>query len=145
MELLVEVRRLDRGIPEATANTVRCGGGFEHHPDRSARHRRRPRRENLGPVRCRQPVPVRLRIRLVCDVAPIEVSFGDALGIALFVVGTLDSVVDVAQNARGLRVQRLYRRSIVNSMHGARSIGAVLGGLMGSTAAGPRLSPSRST
>lgn len=61
------------------------------------------------------------------------------LGAALFAAGALDSVVDVAQNAHGLRVQRLYRRSIVNSLHGVWSIGAALGGLMGSAAAGLRL------
>ncbi|WP_239163336.1 MFS transporter [Paractinoplanes rishiriensis] len=60
-------------------------------------------------------------------------------GAALFVVGALDSVVDVAQNAHGLRVQRRYGRSIVNSLHGVWSIGAVLGGLMGSAAAGLHL------
>lgn len=59
-----------------------------------------------------------------------------ALGAILFVVGALDAVVDVAQNAHGLRVQRLYGRSIVNSFHGVWSIGAVLGGLMGAAAAG---------
>nr|BFE79579.1 hypothetical protein GCM10020093_021800 [Planobispora longispora] len=58
-----------------------------------------------------------------------------ALGGALCVAGALDAVVDVAQNAHGLRVQRLYRRSIVNSLHGLWSVGAVLGGLMGSAAA----------
>ncbi|MBA9002745.1 MFS transporter [Thermomonospora cellulosilytica] len=72
---------------------------------------------------------------LVIPVAPNWV----ALGGALFVVGALDSVVDVAQNAHGLRVQRLYGRSIVNSLHGVWSIGAVLGGLMGSAAVGLRL------
>ncbi|GIH97611.1 MFS transporter [Planobispora siamensis] len=62
-----------------------------------------------------------------------------AFGGALFAVGALDAVIDVAQNAHGLRVQRLYRRSILNSLHGVWSIGAVLGGLMGSAAAGLRL------
>jgi MFS family permease len=61
------------------------------------------------------------------------------LAAVLFVVGALDSIVDVAQNAHGLRVQRLYGRSIVNSLHGVWSVGAVLGGLMGSAAAGLHL------
>jgi MFS family permease len=60
------------------------------------------------------------------------------LGLAavLLVVGALDAVVDVAQNAHGLRVQRLYQRSILNGFHGIWSIGAVAGGLLGSAAAG---------
>ncbi|WP_448070729.1 MFS transporter [Georgenia yuyongxinii] len=58
------------------------------------------------------------------------------LAVVLFVGGALDAVVDVAQNAHGLRVQRLYRRSIVNSFHGVWSIGSVVGGLMGAAAAG---------
>ncbi|MEV6350207.1 MFS transporter [Actinoplanes sp. NPDC051851] len=62
------------------------------------------------------------------------------LAAVLFVVGALDAIVDVAQNAHGLRVQRAYGRSIVNSLHGVWSIGAVLGGLMGSAAAGLHLS-----
>jgi MFS family permease len=72
---------------------------------------------------------------LAIPVAPGWILFGAVL----FVVGALDSVVDVAQNAHGLRVQRLYRRSIVNSLHGVWSIGAVLGGLMGAAAAGLRV------
>lgn len=58
------------------------------------------------------------------------------LAACLFVGGALDAIVDVAQNAHGLRVQRLYGRSILNSFHAIWSIGAVLGGLMGSAAAG---------
>ena len=59
-----------------------------------------------------------------------------ALAAALLVAGALDAVIDVAQNAHGLRVQRLYRRSILNGFHGLWSIGAVSGGLLGSAAAG---------
>ncbi|TKK84249.1 MFS transporter [Herbidospora galbida] len=59
---------------------------------------------------------------------------------ALFLVGALDSVVDVAQNTHGLRVQRLYGRSIINSFHAIWSLGAVLGGLMGGGAAALNLS-----
>ncbi len=55
---------------------------------------------------------------------------------ALFVAGALDAVVDVAQNAHGLRVQRAYDRSILNAFHGLWSVGAVAGGLLGSAAAG---------
>jgi len=55
---------------------------------------------------------------------------------ALFVAGACDAVVDVAQNAHALRVQRRYGRSILNSFHATWSAGAVLGGLMGSGAAG---------
>jgi MFS family permease len=72
---------------------------------------------------------------LAVAVAPNWVTFGAVL----FVVGALDAIVDVAQNAHGLRVQRRYRRSIVNSLHGVWSIGAVLGGLMGAAAAGLHL------
>lgn len=59
-----------------------------------------------------------------------------ALAAALLLAGALDAVIDVAQNAHGLRVQRLYRRSILNGFHGIWSIGAVSGGLLGSAAAG---------
>ncbi|WP_116453559.1 MFS transporter [Blastococcus litoris] len=59
-----------------------------------------------------------------------------ALAGALLVAGALDAVIDVAQNAHGLRVQRLYRRSILNGFHAFWSIGAVCGGLLGSAAAG---------
>ncbi|MGY1820469.1 MFS transporter [Geodermatophilus sp. SYSU D00079] len=58
------------------------------------------------------------------------------LAAALLVVGALDAIIDVAQNAHGLRVQRLYQRSILNAFHGIWSIGAVAGGLLGSVAAG---------
>lgn len=59
-----------------------------------------------------------------------------ALAGLLLLAGALDAVIDVAQNAHGFRVQRLYGRSIVNAFHGLWSVGAVLGGLIGSAAAG---------
>lgn len=61
---------------------------------------------------------------------------GFAFAAALFVVGALDAIVDVSQNSHGLRVQRLYQRSILNGFHALWSVGAVLGGLMGGAAAG---------
>ena len=62
------------------------------------------------------------------------------LAVVFFAMGALDGVVDVAQNAHGFRVQRLYGRSIINAFHGMWSIGAVLGGLTGAMAAGLELS-----
>ena len=59
-----------------------------------------------------------------------------ALAAAFLLAGALDNVIDVAQNAHGLRVQRHYGRSILNAFHGIWSIGAVSGGLLGSAAAG---------
>jgi len=58
------------------------------------------------------------------------------LAAVLLVSGALDAVVDVAQNAHGLRVQRRYGRSILNGFHGIWSLGSVTGGLLGSAAAG---------
>ena len=48
----------------------------------------------------------------------------------LFLAGAMDAITDVAQNAHGLRVQRRYGRSIINSFHAVWSIGAVTGGAM---------------
>jgi hypothetical protein len=47
----------------------------------------------------------------------------------------------VAQNSHGLRVQRRYGRSILNSFHAIWSVGAVLGALMGGAAAGLGIPP----
>ncbi|WP_376971982.1 MFS transporter [Arthrobacter sp.] len=69
---------------------------------------------------------------LLAGIAP---SWG-TLAVALLLAGAMDAVTDVAQNSHGLRVQRLYGRSILNSFHAVWSIGAVLGGLMGAAAAG---------
>ncbi|WP_091229124.1 MFS transporter [Microbacterium sp. 3J1] len=52
----------------------------------------------------------------------------------LLIGGASDAITDVAQNAHGLRVQRLYGRSIINSFHAIWSIGAVLGGAMAAAA-----------
>ena len=57
-----------------------------------------------------------------------------ALAAALFAAGAADAVTDVAQNAQGLRVQRNYGRSIINSLHAVWAAGAVLGGGMGAAA-----------
>ena len=58
-----------------------------------------------------------------------------ALAGGLFLAGSMDAITDVAQNSHGLRVQRLYGRSILNSFHAVWSVGAVVGGLVGAAAA----------
>lgn len=63
------------------------------------------------------------------------------LALGLFVAGAMDSITDVAQNSHGLRVQRLYGRSILNSFHAVWSIGAVSGGVMGAVLAEAGLTP----
>src|SRR3954447_4730709 len=57
------------------------------------------------------------------------------LAAALFLAGAMDAITDVAQNAHGLRVQRRYGRSIINSFHAVWCAGAVLGSIMGAAAA----------
>lgn len=59
-----------------------------------------------------------------------------ALAATFLVFGALDSLMDVSMNAHALRVQRRFGRSIINSLHGLWSVGAVLGGLVGAIAAG---------
>lgn len=66
----------------------------------------------------------------LAGIAPSPVTFAAAL----FVAGGADAVTDVAQNAHGLRVQRHYERSIINSFHAVWSAGAILGGAMGAVA-----------
>lgn len=56
------------------------------------------------------------------------------LMLALLAGGAADACTDVAQNAHGLRVQRRYGRSILNSFHAVWSVGAVLGGSMAAAA-----------
>nr|WP_257210842.1 MFS transporter [Actinomyces ruminis] len=51
-------------------------------------------------------------------------------------VGGTDAIVDVAQNAHGLRVERRWGGSIITSFHAAWSLGAVLGATLGQAMAG---------
>ncbi|WP_436534435.1 MFS transporter [Actinoplanes sp. HUAS TT8] len=67
---------------------------------------------------------------LAAGLSPAAVLFAAAL----FLAGAMDAITDVAQNAHGLRVQRRYGRSIINSFHAIWSIGAVTGGAMAAVA-----------
>jgi len=53
---------------------------------------------------------------------------------SMLLLGSADAVTDAAMNAHALRVQRRYRRSIINSFHALWSLGAVAGGLLGAGA-----------
>ncbi|WP_285731189.1 MFS transporter [Nocardiopsis sp. ATB16-24] len=58
------------------------------------------------------------------------------LAATLFVLGSADAWTDSAQNAHGLRVQRRYGRTIINTFHAVWSMAAVAGGLLGAAMAG---------
>lgn len=76
-------------------------------------------------------------VALAASVAAVPLAGSWAVLAGLFLLaGAFDAVIDVAQNAHGFRVQRLYGRSIANAFHGLWSVGAVLGGLLGAAAAG---------
>jgi MFS family permease len=57
------------------------------------------------------------------------------LALSLALAMAADAITDIAMNAHGMRVERRYRRSIMNSYHGWWSLGAVAGGLIGAAAA----------
>lgn len=60
--------------------------------------------------------------------------------VAMILMSAFDALTDIAMNYQGLRVQNLYRRSIINTFHGFWSVGAVAGGLIGSAMAQWRVS-----
>lgn len=57
------------------------------------------------------------------------------LAAALMLATAADAITDIAMNGHGMRVERRYRRSIMNSYHGWWSLGAVFGGLLGASGA----------
>lgn len=70
---------------------------------------------------------------------------GNATHPAVFAVGLIlmaafDGLCDTAMNSHGLRVQRLFSRSIITGFHAWWSLGAVVGGLLGSAGAQLRMS-----
>ncbi|MDN5854202.1 MAG: MFS transporter [Actinomycetia bacterium] len=76
-------------------------------------------------------------ISVALTLAAIGVSAGNPwiFVVGLVLAGCGDAVVDVAQNAQGLRVQEAYGRSLLSSMHAGWSIGATVGGVVGTVAA----------
>ena len=81
--------------------------------------------------------PVAVAGTLLTSVGVLAAGLSPAVALfaaALFLAGSMDAITDVAQNAHGLQVQRLYGRSIINSFHAIWSIGAVTGGAMAAAA-----------
>jgi MFS family permease len=74
----------------------------------------------------------------VCTaVALLLVAFTPSVGVIALMLalgGACDAITDVAQNAHGIRVQKAYGRSILNSFHALWSVGAALGGTMAAAA-----------
>src|SRR5215218_4551242 len=58
------------------------------------------------------------------------------LAAAYLVLGMFDATMDAAMNAHSLGVQRVYRRSILQSFHGLWSVGGMVAGAAGALAAG---------
>ena len=86
----------------------------------------------LGSARTASAGLVLLAVAIACAVSAPS---WPVLVVAFFLAGVVDALVDVAQNAHGLRVQRGYGRSILNAFHGLWSVGAATGALLGSAAA----------
>jgi MFS family permease len=79
----------------------------------------------------------RVAVVSLCLFAPLAflpgvVTAGWMLAAALFWAAGGDAVMDAAMNAHGLRVQSAYDRSIINSLHGFFSVGAMGGAVLGS-------------
>jgi fucose permease len=53
------------------------------------------------------------------------------LMVGLFGVGVTGGTLDVAQNAQGVRVEALYGRPVMTSLHAGYSFGAIVGALIG--------------
>src|SRR5690625_1432376 len=57
------------------------------------------------------------------------------LTVSLALAMAADSITDISMNSHCMRVERRYRRSIMNSYHGWLSLGAVGGGVLGAASA----------
>lgn len=63
------------------------------------------------------------------------------LAVALLAVGFGGGLLDVAQNAQGVRVETGYGRPVLTSMHAGYSLGAIIGSLFGGAFAWAEIGP----
>jgi MFS family permease len=83
-------------------------------------------------------------VSLLLPLALLGVAFVQNLWQAvavLLVFGAFDGALDVAANTQGVAVERALGRPVLNSMHGAWGIGAILGGATGLVVIALHVSP----
>jgi fucose permease len=77
-----------------------------------------------------------------CALVALGATRNFALFVALlFLLGICIGIWDVAMNTEAVVVQRGYGRSVLSGLHGAYSVGVVVGGLLGAVAADVNLPP----
>jgi MFS family permease len=77
-----------------------------------------------------------------CALVALGATRNFALFVALlFLLGICMGIWDVAMNTEAVVVQRGYGRSVLSGLHGAYSVGVVVGGLLGAAAADVNLAP----
>jgi len=62
---------------------------------------------------------------------PIFATNATTLGVALFLLGFAEGVIDVSQNTQAIAVERLYQRPIMSTFHAWFSIGGAVGAALG--------------
>src|SRR5215218_5531055 len=67
----------------------------------------------------------------VCLVGPGLATSTPALAVALGLLGAFNGVIDVAQNAQAVEVERAYGRPIISGFHAFFSLGGLLASVIG--------------
>ncbi|WP_264886196.1 MFS transporter [Dietzia sp. NCCP-2495] len=90
-------------------------------------------------MRRRSDGAVAVAAMVVASVVAALVGFSPVVAVfagLLLLFGLTDAITDVAMNAHGIRVQSRHGRSLINRFHAVWSLGAALGAVGGSVAAG---------
>ena len=86
---------------------------------------------------------MRIGFPLLCASVVLPALAGDLVGLllALFVLGTVSGLLDVAINANGIEVERQLRRPVLASLHGLWSVGLGIGAGISAIAAAAGADP----